>query len=305
MYEYILYLGAVLQDKMPEGPEVKIIAVRLNKLLSGKCLRSIKILSGPYSVNTTSVFKKTRDRVSELSATLKSRERAICFGGVHSKGKFIYFNLIHLKREPGPPARIVEIDKIVWGSSLGLKGKWAYGSEKPDNARFEIRFSDKSGSNTLWYVDSMSQGKFNIENPDWLQKKLKTIGPDIFEAASAEFLVKMKTKKAQKIPLFEALMDQSLISGVGNYLRSEILYDFQENHSINPFVLVSSLTDDQLVALFNTAQKTAKNVVRMNGSEQYGSGYEMKIYGQKTAPNGNPIKTHIGKGNRRFYYVPI
>lgn len=310
-----IYIQRYTYKNMPEGPEVKIMTDNLNTMMRGKCLQSIRIISGPYQTHPKPIWKKTRDRVDTIMRTLLDKNRAICIASVKNKGKFIYFNLIHLERQPktDESSKIVEKGRVVLGSSLGLKGHWVANdqTQAPLHARIEITYSNKpvvkGDLYTLWYDDTMSQGKFNIETPEWLDKKLKTLGPDVLgDATSDMFIEKMKTKKAQKMKLFESLMEQNLVSGIGNYLRAEILYHVQENLNISPFLLVSALSDNQLKNVWTSIQKTAKWIVSKGGTSlaTYSSGlYEPQIYKKDVAPNGRPIITIKDKNGRMFYYT--
>lgn len=293
---------------MPEGPEVKIMAERLNGLLRGKCLQNMEFISGPYKNNKGPIWERARERLKTLMTTIHKPNRALCFKNVSSKGKFIYFQLFHLERvRVGDKYKIQKKGELCFGSSLGLKGRWIDDGEPP-HARFVLKYSDKPVSRdtkTIWYDDSMSQGKFTIETPEWLEKKLNDIGPDIYGDGDG-FLAKMKTKKAQKMPIFEALMDQTLVSGIGNYLRAEILYNVSKKYQIDPFWLVSKLSDDQIKKLWKGIHNTAQFVYSQGGSQGYfrDSGkYQPRVYKRDITPAGEIVKQFKGKNNRIFYHV--
>ena len=66
-----------------------------------------------------------------------------------------------------------------------------------------------------------------------LHPYLKKIGPDVLdtETTSEVILRRLQNKKYQNRALGSILLDQSFISGLGNYLRSEILFFSELNHN--------------------------------------------------------------------------
>ena len=79
-----------------------------------------------------------------------------------------------------------------------------------------------------------------------LEKKLNELGPDMFEKETTFDIFKKAVKTKGKWNITKVLMDQKIISGVGNYIKSESLY----RSAISPHRTIDSLSEEEL-KLFN------------------------------------------------------
>ena len=77
-----------------------------------------------------------------------------------------------------------------------------------------------------------------------LTNKLNKIGPDIMEQSTDLELFKNQIKKRNNLDksIGLVIMDQKIISGIGNYLRADILY----LSKINPFRKVKKLNNYEI-----------------------------------------------------------
>ena len=98
---------------MPEGPEVKRMAMDLAEVVSNKTLESIEIISGRYT-------KKPAEGLSEIQSVLPTK---VIGAGCH--GKFMYM--------------LTNSGFNVW-CTLGMTGRWTKSNDGHVRARF--RFSD-------------------------------------------------------------------------------------------------------------------------------------------------------------------
>jgi endonuclease-8 len=92
-------------------------------------------------------------------------------------------------------------------------------------------------------------GPTRCEVIDSTEKNLivSRLGPDpLRRGADVErFVAKLRTRKG---PIGPALMDQTVIAGVGNVFRAEALFV----HGIHPLTPIPTLSDDQVLALWST-----------------------------------------------------
>jgi formamidopyrimidine-DNA glycosylase len=101
-------------------------------------------------------------------------------------------------------------------------------------------------------------------------------------------------------------MDQSIISGIGNYLRADILYEAQ----IDPRKTISELTEKEIQNLFTSAYTTVWRSYRAKTSKKNieegraRDSYRYIIYGQKKCPRGYPVVTFEDKNKRTMWWVP-
>jgi endonuclease-8 len=91
-----------------------------------------------------------------------------------------------------------------------------------------------------------------------LHPALATLGPDLLspDFDSAEALSRLRSRS--ELEIAEALLDQRVMAGVGNVFKSETLFI----ESINPWTLVASLSEDQLLALIATAHRLLNDNVK-------------------------------------------
>ncbi len=187
-------IGAKRKVTLPEGPEVKIVSESLGRALQGRSIVDISYLYGRYTKHGSPVG---HDEISLVLPSVVSE--------VSCKGKFIYIQLAN--------------NWSIW-NTLGMTGSWSSVQQKHSRAQFHLDdgssvfFNDIRNFGTLKYV----RGLTDLEN------KLASIGPDMLseDVDCKTFIAKMRLKNHRFIT--ENLMDQSLVSGVGNYLKSECLY---------------------------------------------------------------------------------
>ena len=97
-------------------------------------------------------------------------------------------------------------------------------------------------------------------------------------------------------------MNQKKISGIGNYLRSEILYDAK----INPFITIGKLNSNKIKDLFKSIVKISKksfnsqNVI-LKDEKNYTDEFEFKVYQQDKTPKGEKVYRKVIKGRSVFY----
>lgn len=234
---------------MPEVIEVKGYSDFIDKHVCGKKLTAIKILKGRYKTHGPfSFYKKIKNKLP-----LKILE-------IGSKGKFMYMALDQ---------------NFYIGVTLGLKGGWFYKklqSKKMihglDTERFDIEkvenylknalnninieFVFKEGS--LYFYDQLSFGTIKIFlSREDLDKKLESIGIDMMNLETTFSMFKEQIMKENNHDKYigNVLMNQKLISGIGNYLRADVLWLTK----ISPFRKVKKISDEELLALFNSIRK--------------------------------------------------
>ena len=228
---------------MPEIVEVKKYVDFLLSKFKNKSIINISILKGRY---------KTHKPFHNYYLIKKSLPLKVL--DVKSKGKLIY---------------IILEDNYYILNTLGLFGGWIYYSNKKDQYQFEemrnyiekdqidnyfnntikhlnieLKLSD---DNSLFFYDILSFGTFKvITSQDELNKKLNILGPDIMDLDTDYNTFLQRLRKYNEKIIGIVLMNQKCISGIGNYLRADILWLSQ----INPFRLIKDLTDDEIYIIF-------------------------------------------------------
>ena len=264
---------------MPESPEVRFLADYINKFCKNKKLENIKILKGRYKNHGPPKNFNKLKRILPLKLL-----------GVDVKGKVLFFHF-------------EENWHII--SKLGLTGWWYVNEDAPEwrNSRQNIQMS--FGNDTLYYTDNLSYGTITITNDlDLVKKEFDKIAPDIttlkFRDISEriDYLRENKNWKNKKIE--DVIVDQKvLISGIGNYLKAEILY----LSNISPFRKIVDISDEEWILLIKKAKQFIKKQEKtLSNPDKYMESWN--VYQQKTDKLGNYVRTHQTKNGRTTHWVP-
>jgi DNA-formamidopyrimidine glycosylase len=268
---------------MPEGPEVKRISVQLNEILAGKTISNFEILSGRYL---------THGSPKGLESFLSIADKKI--SSVNCKGKFIWFEFLD------------HPEVSIW-NTLGMTGSWSRAQE--EHSRAKVSLSDDS---IIYFTDIRNFGTLHFSfSKEELNKKLKTLGPDMLSAPPTreQFFKIVKRQKDKTLPEF--LMNQKMISGVGNYVKAEALY----LAGISPIRTCSSLSEKEITSLQDSIDKVLLASYNSGGStiktyrDVYGNVGTFKsrflVYGNSVDPQGNKVERLETKDGRTTFWVPI
>ena len=263
---------------MPEGAEVKIIGEELARNVSSQTISEINILSGRYT-------KKPIPGYEYVQANLPLEVVGV---GVH--GKFIYW---------------ITRNDIFLYNTLGMTGFWS--KKKLNHSRVEI----KLGNNSVFFNDQRNFGTLKfVEGRSNLIQKLKSLGPDLLsQEVSDEKFVDCLRKK-EKWSVAKAIMDQSVVAGVGNYVKAEALWRAR----VSPHRIVADMSDTELSFLKKCCQEvlassysdggaSLKNYTRPDGTlGEYTSRFA--VYNRTEDPDGNPVIKEQTTDGRTTHWVP-
>jgi len=246
---------------MPEVLEVRNYCDLIRKYFLHKYIAEINILNGRYKTH------KPFAGYTKLRNLLKSNYLQIT--QVSSKGKLIY---------------IILNNKLVLLCTLGLSGGWICrdSSSKFIYARHEkyltslssgsgsssssgladldnynktilnhlnIEFKFKNHTKILYFFDMLSFGTIKILfDITLLDTKLKQIGYDIMDADTSLEIFKRELLRQPNNMIGQVLVNQKLISGVGNYLRADSLWMAK----ISPYRLVKNITNREFTKLYQS-----------------------------------------------------
>jgi len=231
---------------MPELPEVETIKRELEKVVINK-----KIID--VIVNNAKVIRepKKEEFIKELKNTVIKE--------IIRRGKLLIFILssrksltVHLK----------------------MTGQLIYpGSGKTSKVSFKL-----SGGKLLDFNDTRIFGELRIVD-NWQDLKfIKELGPEPFALTENKFSEILK-KKRTKIKVL--IMDQKIISGIGNLYASEALF----RAKIDPRRSANSLSAKETGKLFEEIKKVLSEAIKYGGSsiDQY-----MRVSGKP----GDYVKFH-------------
>ena len=237
---------------MPEINEVRKYANFIRKKLKNKKIIDINILNGRYKKNGPfENYKKLKNNIPLKLIDVKT------------KGKLLY---------------LIFDNNLYLINRLGLVGGWCFLKNKSNNYdhtdiyKYYLKYGDKkmmetynknslkhlnfeiiTNKGTLYYYDMLSYGTLKcIDNDDELNKILNKIGPDIMDENTTLEIFRNQILKKNNLDklIGNVIVNQKIISGLGNYLRADILW----LSKINPFRKIKKLSDNEIKDIYNNSK---------------------------------------------------
>ena len=219
---------------MPEGPEVKTVTDWL-------------------SLNFTGCQIIDNSKFPQINGTYIHQ--------IHCKGKQIFFVLDLLSENRD--YKINKINKLYLNSRLGMTGRWS--SSNTGHIRFWMKVKYFYINNlldvntyevTIYNTDTRNFGNIEVFTEYQYINKLNDIGPDLLSDIidSKLWYQKIKNSRIKNKYISDYLLEQKYFSGIGNYLKSEILY----RAKIRPNRSLVSLTDEEINTLLKISLETIR-----------------------------------------------
>ena len=219
---------------MPELPEVETIKEALKKSIEGDKIESVIIRNRQFRELIPMDFEKV-----VLNASIVK----------------VYRNAKYL---------ILELDNnysIIW--HLGMSGKVKTHESSPESYEKHDHVTIKTNNGYITYNDARRFGLITYCESDKIcqHKLFANIGIDPFsQNLTADYLKNKLSNK--KNPIKVALLDQSIINGIGNIYASEALYDSK----ISPLRESNSLNLVELENLITSVRKILQKAIKAGGS---------------------------------------
>lgn len=219
---------------MPELPEVETIKEALRKSVEGSTIESVFIGNRHLRMDIPANFEKliTGRQIKRLYRIAKYA--------------------------------IMELDNgycIIW--HFGMSGRIKLTTNKNPILEKHDHVIIKTSSDTIIYNDPRRFGLITVSPTKSLKqnKLLCHLGPDPFdENLSVNYLHEKFQNK--KTPVKIALLDQSIVSGIGNIYASEALYEA----GISPLRDCSSINNNELKKLISSIRQTLNKAIAAGGS---------------------------------------
>lgn len=234
---------------MPELPEVETVRRGLAELLPGKTITSANAIDSPKSFPNAPA--DVADFMVGATVLAVKRRAKVLLVELNSD----YSLVIHLKMT----GQLVFRGKTVFGA--GHPNDSLIGELPDRSTRVVIGFSDDSH---LYFNDQRKFGwvklmpTLEVPNIDFMKK----VGPEPLEA---DFTVKQfaeRFKRRARTNIKAALLDQTVVAGVGNIYADESLWGAK----IDPRRLVSSLSSADFELLYNELRLVMNLAIEKGGS---------------------------------------
>jgi formamidopyrimidine-DNA glycosylase len=266
---------------MPELPEVETIARGLAKRISGDVIESVWLGSKPEPLKSPA---------SEIAVALQAKR----ISTVRRAGKHIVFDLESARGATASSQWIVH---------LGMTGSLLVCAPGLELGKHTHAVLQLASGRELRFVDPRRFGRLSVI------ERFEAPGTEPLEIAFDNFAALFHQRKT---PIKSALLNQSLLSGVGNIYADEALF----RSNIRPRRRAASLTHDELRRLHNALTRVLREAIKLGGSsvsdyvdvdgEEGFFQLKHRVYGREGKPCRvckTPIKRIVIAG-RSSHYCP-
>ena len=267
---------------MPELPEVETVRRGLIKKVKGRKILKCKVLwNGIIAYPEVSKFVKEIE-----NKVIKDIER---------RGKFLMFNL----------------DDYYLISHLRMEGKYFIKDHNEELSKHDHVIFSLDNDRELRYNDTRKFGKMYLVKKDELNlTPISKLGLEPWDKELTKDYLKDKLNR--RLPIKTLLLDQSIITGIGNIYDDEILF----LSKINPNTYGKDLTDKNILDIITNTRTILEKAIEKGGTtiHTYTSvdgitgmfQQELLVHGKKDMPcptcKHKIIKTTIN--GRGTYYCP-
>jgi formamidopyrimidine-DNA glycosylase len=280
---------------MPELPEVETIARGLADRVSGDVIESVWLGSKPEPLKSPA---------HEIAATLEKKRIA----NVRRVGKHIVFDLENVETKPArgkrnKHSRAPATVAAQWIVHLGMTGRMLVCEADTEISKHTHAVVKLASGRELRFVDPRRFGRLSVA------QGFEANGSEPLEIKLDDFIALFQGRKT---PIKSALLNQKLLSGVGNIYADEALF----RAGIRPRRRASSLTKEDLKRLHSALRQVLKEAIKLGGSsvsdyvdsngEEGFFQLRHRVYGREGEPClvcKTPIKRIVIAG-RSSHYCP-
>lgn len=242
---------------MPEFPEVHVVIEKLKLKTLGKTIKSVEIFRKQTIEGSCDKFANKLK-----GATIKDIEQI---------GKFIVFHFDN---------------RNVMISHLRMEGKYFFKEESATYGKHDLVVFHFTDNTKLIYNDTRRFGRMSIESESNYKDvaPLNNVGPDPFKMNDASLL--KKAYKNKTIPIKTALLDQSIMSGLGNIYTDEVLF-ITNVHPETPAKMVSRKKLEEILVASKDVLKKAMlaggSTIHSFSSDGIAGDFQVRlqVYGKK------------------------
>jgi formamidopyrimidine-DNA glycosylase len=236
---------------MPELPEVETIARGLHKRVAGEVIESVWLGSKPEPLKSPA---------AEIAPTLEGRR----ISGVRRVGKHIVIDLEggvasgpRRRRRPAGGRKSSSAKQLSnsaqWIVHLGMTGRMLVCLPDDEVEKHTHAIAKLASGRELRFVDPRRFGRLSVT------VDFAAAGDEPLAVELERFVGLFRRRKT---PIKSALLNQKLLSGVGNIYADESLF----RAGIRPRKRAASLTRADLHRLYASLQEVLKEAIELGGS---------------------------------------
>lgn len=268
---------------MPELPEVETVKNVLLPIVKGRKIIKIDVL------RMSTIHGDIDEFVNNLTnQTILDITRI---------GKFLIFHLTN---------------NHVFISHLRMEGKYYEVSENEPNTKYSRVVFHLDNNHKLCYDDSRCFGMMKLTDEDHFKevKDIAQLGPEPFNINDVDYLIN-RCKKST-LPIKSTLLDQTLMTGLGNIYADEVLYASK----IHPLTPANNISKKEWSVIVDNAKRILNKAINAGGStiKSYHPGKDIDgnfqvsllAYGKKgeKCPNCGAIMRFMKVNGRGTTYCP-
>lgn len=263
---------------MPELPEVETVRRTLQQLIIGREITDVKILYPKIIEGNPDDFVK-----AVAGQTFRDIDRV---------GKYLIFKM----------------DDCAFVSHLRMEGKYILCQPSDELSKYDHVIFELDDGHQLRYNDTRKFGRMVLIDRDNYKNMapLNKLGPEPFTADGITIYRQLKRKT---VPIKTALLDQTLMCGIGNIYANEICYLMH----LDPRTPANRLSKKRVNELIETAKIILNSAIEQGGTtiHSFSSNgidglfqVQLKIHMNTTCPLGHDVKKIMVNG-RGTYFCPI
>lgn len=216
---------------MPELPEVETVRKALLRKLKGKRIKDIEIYYNKiFECDISKVKKAVQNQM---------------INDIKRKGKWLIFCL----------------EDYYLLSHLRMEGKYVCKGFNDKHQKHELVIFNIDDDFELRYIDSRKFSKMVLVLKKDLNKSpISKLGPEPWDEKADIYLFDKISKK--NVSIKTLLLDQEIISGIGNIYANEILFA----SGINPLKKGKDVTFDECQLIVNKARNILKEAIKLGGT---------------------------------------
>jgi formamidopyrimidine-DNA glycosylase len=280
---------------VPELPEVEVVRSGLERHVVGRSIRSVQVLH-PRAVR----------RHPAGPTDFEAATRGLVVTAARRRGKYLWLPV-------APDTESVAEDALL--AHLGMSGQLLLGEpDRPVSPHVRIRFTFADSGPDLRFTDQRTFGHIMLARGGaGLPAPIAHIAPDPLEPAFDEAAL-LARLAARRTGIKRALLDQSLVSGVGNIYADEALWRAKTHwdrlaanlRRAGTTRLLGAVREVLAEALRAGGTSFDSLYVNVNGESGY-FGRSLAVYGREGEPCprcGTPIRRDPFM-NRSAYSCPV
>ncbi len=224
---------------MPELPEVETVRMGLEKHLTGRTVTAVEVLH-PRAA------RRHLGGEPDLIGRLAGKHVT----GVRRRGKYMWIDVAD------------DTDRAALVVHLGMSGQMLIARDgAPDHTHLRIR-ATLDDDNELRFVDQRTFGGWHLDDyVDDIPVSVAHIAPDPFDPAfdAAAVVTRMRAKHSE---IKRVLLDQTVISGVGNIYADEALWRAR----LHGARIAETISRKKLLELIDAATAVMTEAVEVGGT---------------------------------------